>query len=123
MSRSTVLQAATAKTTSYTLLVPTDSNWDELMIFATVSASTAPTTLKIDYQVSPDEGTNWVDHKSPVDETGSHISFTTANETRVLFVQHNPGEYARLNLVIVGTSYTIALWVEGRAKQSQGLLK
>ena len=123
MPKAIELQAATAKTTSYVLRVPTESNWDELIVTVDVSATTAPTTLKIDYQVSPDGGTTWAKHVGTADESDAHINFTTANETKAIFVVSNPGEFSRLNLVIVGTSYTTQIWVEGRAKQSQGLLK
>lgn len=126
MPQAIEIQAVAVKTTTYTLLVPTRNNWDEMIITVDVSATDTPTTLLINYEVSPDEGVTWVKHTGTADQdmANEHIKFTTVNETRATFITSNPGEYGRLNLVITGTSYTTQIWVEGRALRGKsGLVK
>ncbi len=116
------VQAATVKSASYTLVIPIKPEWFEVLIWIDVSASVSPTTLKIDYQVSPD-GVNWLDHPGITDESDAHFNFTTASVTKVVELKNNIGTYVRLNLVMVGTSYTTQIWIEGKANRNSGLVR
>ena len=116
------VQAATVKSASYTLAIPMKPEWNEVLIWVDVSASVSPTTLKINYQVSPD-GVNWLNHPGVADDGDSHFNFTTSSVTKVAELRNNIGANVRLNLVIVGTSYTTQIWIEGNSNKNRGLAK
>lgn len=93
--------AATVSAATQTGTVPTE-NFQEANVFINVTA--AGTTMTVNFQVSPDDGTTWVTHSS--------TAAITATGTTLLKVSSNIGKLARLDYSAVTGSFTVNSWVE-----------
>ena len=80
--------------------------YDEVVGYIDCTASSVPTSLDVDYETSVDGGTTWYAHTS-------FTQITTTGSQRLVFTRP-AGIRARLNVTIVGTSFTFSLRLEGK---------
>jgi hypothetical protein len=103
MSRKTAYSqlqtAATVSAATQTAAFPVDVA-NEVNIYLKVSA--AGTTMTVNYQVSPNDGTDWFTHSS--------TAAITAIGNTLLKIPANAGKLARLDFSAVTGTFTVSSW-------------